>query len=121
MSNPATLKAFINYGAANFPADKYDLILWDHGGGPKGGFGVDEHRDDSDDWLAPETMSFASIVDALSDNAVTDANSDGTLDGKFDFINFDACLMNSVELALAMADYTDYYIASAETEPGYGQ
>ena len=121
MSDPATLKAFINYGAANFPADKYDLILWDHGGGPKGGFGVDEHRDESDDWLAPETMSFASIVDALSDNAVTDANSDGTLDGKFDFINFDACLMNSVELALVIADYTDYYIASAETEPGYGQ
>ena len=29
--------------------------------------------------------------------------------------------MNSVELALAMADYTDYYIASAETEPGFGQ
>ena len=121
MSDPATLKAFINYAATNYPADKYDLILWDHGGGPKLGFGVDEHRDDSGNSSAPEIMSFASIVDALSDNAVTDANGDGTLDGKFDFINFDACLMNSVELALAMADYTDYYIASAETEPGYGQ
>ena len=121
MSDPDTLKAFINYGAQNYPADKYDLILWDHGGGPQGGFGVDEHSDDSDDWLAPDIMSFAGIVDALSDNNVVDSNSDGEPDGKFDFINFDACLMNSVELALAMADYTDYYIASAETEPGYGQ
>ena len=122
MSNPATLKAFIDYGVTYYPADKYDLILWDHGGGPKDGFGVDEHRDDSDDWRAPSTMSFDAIVEALSDNAVTnnDADGDGKMD-KFDFIDFDACLMNSVELALAMADYTDYYIASAETEPGYGQ
>ncbi len=122
MSNPDTLKAFIDYGVANYPADKYDLILWDHGGGPKGGFGVDEHRDDSDDWLTPSTMSFDAIVEALSDNAVSnnDADGDGEMD-KFDFIDFDACLMNSVELALVMADYADYYIASAETEPGYGQ
>ena len=122
MSDPATLKAFINYAVTNYPAEKYDLILWDHGGGPKGGFGVDEHHDDSDDWLAPSIMSFSGIVDALSDNDVTnnDVDGDGEKD-KFDFVNFDACLMNSVELALAMADYTDYYIASAETEPGYGQ
>lgn len=122
MSDPATLKAFINYGATNYPADKYDLILWDHGGGPSGGFGVDEHRDDLfDSWNYPDTMSFAGIAEALSENSVVDSDGDGTPDGKFDFVNFDACLMNSVELALAMADYTDYYIASAETEPGYGQ
>ena len=122
MSDPETLKAFINYGAAKYPADKYDLILWDHGGGPKGGFGSDDHRDDLNDWSIPSVMSFGGIIEALADNAVTNTDTDG--DGKkdkFDFIDFDACLMNSVELALAMADYTDYYIASAETEPGYGQ
>ena len=122
MSDPATLKAFINYGVTNFPAEKYDLILWDHGGGPVGGFGVDEHKDDLNDWNAPSIMSFAGIVEALSDNAVTNADADGDgMKDKFDFIDFDACLMNSVELALVMADYTDYYIASAEVEPGYGQ
>ena len=121
MSDPDTLKAFINFGAANYPADKYDLILWDHGGGPKGGFGSDDHHDDLNDWSVPSIMSFADIVEALADNNVVDSNNDSEPDGKFDFIDFDACLMNSVELALAMADYTDYYIASAETEPGYGQ
>ena len=122
MSDPDTLKAFIDFGAEHYPADKYDLILWDHGGGPKGGFGVDEHQSESDDWNAPSIMSFANIMEALSDNAVTrnDEDGDGEKD-RFDFIDFDACLMNSVELALAVADYTDYYIASAETEPGYGQ
>ncbi|MBR2547497.1 MAG: hypothetical protein IKF07_04825 [Eubacterium sp.] len=122
MSDPDTLKAFIDYGVNNYPAEKYDLILWDHGGGPEGGYGVDEHYYESEAEGAQEIMSFAGIVDALSDNAVTknDADGDGKKD-KFDFIDFDACLMNSIELALAISDYTDYYIASAETEPGYGQ
>ena len=114
MTDPEVLKAFINYGVMNYPAEKYDLILWDHGGGPTGGYGLDEH----DYW---SYMTFADIIDALSDNLVVDANSDSVPDGKFDFIDFDACLMSSVELCFALADYTDYYIASPETEPGYGQ
>lgn len=114
MTDPETLKAFINYGVMNYPAEKYDLILWDHGGGPTGGFGQDEH----DYWVY---MTFADIIDALSDNLVVDADSDGVPDGRFDFIDFDACLMSSVELCFALADSTDYYIASPETEPGYGQ
>ena len=39
---------------------------------------------------------------------------------EFDFIGFDACLMATVETALAMAPYADYLIASEETEPGVG-
>ena len=114
MTDPEVLKAFINYGVMNYPAEMYDLILWDHGGGPTGGYGLDEH----DYWSC---MTFADIVDAVSDNLVVDKNSDGVIDGKFDFIDFDACLMSSVELCFALADYSDYYIASPETEPGYGQ
>ena len=115
MSDPKVLKTFLNYGAKNYPAEKYDLILWDHGGGPTGGFGVDEHD------LKRSTMSFSGIVDALSDNAVVDRDGDGAVDGKFDFVDFDACLMSSIELQLVLADYTDYYISSPETEPGFGQ
>lgn len=115
MSDPETLKAFINYCHDNYPAEKYDLILWDHGGGPTGGFGVDQHDEDE------ETMPFDGLIKAFSDNKVTDSDSDGKQDGRFDFIDFDACLMSSVELTLVFAKYTDYYIASPETEPGYGQ
>ena len=114
MTDPEVLKAFINYGVMNYPAERYDLILWDHGGGPTGGYGLDEH----DYW---RYMTFADIIDAVSDNLVVDADSDGVTDGRFDFIDFDACLMSSVELCFALADYSDYYIASPETEPGYGQ
>lgn len=108
MSHPELLKDFINYCAENYPAEKYDLILWDHGSGPLGGFANDEGA-----FFAE--MYFGEILDAFSDNAVT---KDG---GKFDFVNFDACLMGSVEFALAFADCMDYYIASPETIPGYGE
>ena len=115
MSDPDTLKAFINFGVENYPAEKYDLILWDHGSGPQGGFGSDEHFEREEHEEALMRMPTAGIMEALSDNAVT---KDG---GKFDFVDFDACLMSSIELALLISDYTDYYIASADTEPGYGQ
>ena len=34
MTNPDNLTNFINYAYDKYPADYYDLILWDHGGGP---------------------------------------------------------------------------------------
>ena len=115
MSDPETLKSFINFCVQYAPAEKYDLILWDHGGGPTYGFGMDEHELVSSFWDSRSLMSFPQIMDALSDNDVTKGG------GKFDFVDFDACLMSSVELDLVLADYMDYYIASPETEPGYGQ
>ena len=111
MTDPKVLKAFINYGVENYPAEKYDLILWDHGGGPTGGFAVDENSETS------QTMSMLGIMDALKDNDLV-RNGDGD---KFDFVDFDACLMSSVEYVYSLADFMDYYIASPETEPGYGQ
>lgn len=38
----------------------------------------------------------------------------------FDFIMFDACFMQSVEVAYALRGYTDYYIASPTETPGPG-
>lgn len=121
MSDPKTLKAFIDYGVASFPAEKYNLVLWDHGEGPAYCYAIDEHADRQEDGR-PLMMTFPQIVEALSDNAVTNNDADGdSVRDKFDFIDFDACLMGSVELTLAISEYADRYIASAEVEPGFGQ
>ena len=103
MTNPATLSAFIQKTAQNFPADRYGLILWDHGSGSVSGYGYDE--------LNPRSgsMSLAGINQALTNGGV-----------KFDFVGFDACLMATVETALMLDAHADYMIASEETEPGYG-
>lgn len=42
MTDPTTLTSFIKYCSSNFPANRNQLILWDHGGGSVSGYGYDE-------------------------------------------------------------------------------
>jgi hypothetical protein len=103
MTDPGTLAGYIQWCAKNYPASRYELILWDHGGGSVSGYGYDEK------FASSGSMSLAGLDSALS-----------AADVKFDFIGFDACLMATVETALTMSQYADYLIASEETEPGVG-
>ena len=100
---PGTLASFIKYCAQNFPADRNDLIFWDHGGGSVSGYGYDEKNSRAG------AMDLAEINTALRDGGV-----------KFDFIGFDACLMATAENALMLSSHGDYLIASEEVEPGTG-
>ncbi|MBQ9411801.1 MAG: peptidase C11 [Oscillospiraceae bacterium] len=103
MTDPETLSWFIRYCAENYPANRNELILWDHGGGSVSGYGYDEKNSRSG------SMGLAGIASALKNGGVT-----------FDFIGFDACLMATVETGLMLDPYADYMIASEETEPGIG-
>ena len=103
MTDPSTLVSFIEYGTSNFPADRTDLILWDHGGGSLSGYGYDEKNASSG------SMTLSVLQKALKTAGKT-----------FDFIGFDACLMATVETGLMLDDYADYMVASEETEPGIG-
>lgn len=103
MTDPNTLSDFIRYSADNFPANRNILILWDHGGGSIVGYGMDENYPNSPS-LSPDLLK-----KALANAGV-----------KFDFIGFDACLMANLETALALEPFSDYLIASEETEPGQG-
>ncbi len=103
MVDADTLTEFIRYGRQNFPADRYMLIMWDHGGGSISGYGYDELF----------TGSGTMALDAF-DGALKAAGC------KFDFIGFDACLMAGLETALVSEQYADYLIASEATEPGTG-
>ncbi len=101
MVDPNTLVDFIKYCAKNYPADRYMLIMWDHGGGAISGYGYDQ--------TASGTMTLDKINNALKKGGV-----------KFDFIGFDACLMATLETAVVTEPYADYLIASEEAEPGTG-
>ncbi len=103
MTKPETLTKFIKWCAKRYPANRNELILWDHGGGSVTGFGYDEKYPRSG------SMSLAGINEALKASGVT-----------FDFIGFDACLMATLESGLMLDSYADYMIASEETEPGIG-
>ena len=103
MTEPDVLSGYIKWCVKNYPASRYELILWDHGGGSVSGYGYDEK------FASSGSMSLSGLDEALKDAGV-----------KFDFIGFDACLMATAETALTMARYADYLIASEETEPGVG-
>ena len=106
MAEPQNLTDFIVWTKENYPADRYMLVLWDHGGGFASGYGVDDLNKRAD---GKELLSASEIIDAI-----------GNADVKFDVIGFDACLMQNIEYANALEPYADYYLASEETEPGTG-
>ena len=43
MTQAKTLTEFVNYVTSNYESNYYDLILWDHGGGPIYGYRRDEN------------------------------------------------------------------------------
>ncbi|MCI1722448.1 MAG: clostripain-related cysteine peptidase [Lachnospiraceae bacterium] len=103
MTDPDTLSSFIKWCRQNYEASRYELICWDHGGGTLSGYGYDEKYPNDG------SMTIDKIGEALQ-----------AADVQFDFIGFDACLMANLSTALTVEPYADYFIASEETEPGYG-
>lgn len=105
MGEAQTLVDFLNFSHAAYPAKHYSLIFWDHGSGPIQGFCYDE--------------VFQDIVELRELKAALDASAFKE-EARLDWIGFDACLMASVEMAGLLSNYTDYLIASQETESGAG-
>ena len=102
MARPETLSDFVRWGAENYPAKKYALVLWDHGGGSKTGMFIDELFDG-------DFMYLDELGTALKDSGV-----------HLEAILFDACLMAGLETAAAVSDYADWMIASEELVAGKG-
>lgn len=105
IGDAGTLTSFIDFCMTAFPADKYGLILWNHGGGSIAGYGVDEN-------FNYDGLSLLELNLALEKSQASST--------KLEFIGFDACLMATVETAAIAQDYAHYLIASEELEPGYG-
>lgn len=94
MGDADTLKKFINYCKANYKADKYVLIMANHGGGAKEKLknNQDVNRaicwDDSHyDGNSPDCLYMGEISDTL------------TQEQSVDVLAFDACLMGTAEVA----------------------
>lgn len=102
MGDPETLKAFMDYCYDNYPADIYDIILWDHGGGPVGGYGHDDRFN--------SMMRLNQLVSAFADSKLIKVGK------KFNLIDFDACLMSNVTIITALGAFADYLVLSPEVE-----
>ncbi|MBP6788469.1 MAG: hypothetical protein KA170_12825, partial [Candidatus Promineofilum sp.] len=119
MSDPQTLVDFVTWGIQEFPADKYVLIMSDHGMGWPGG------------WTDPEprtaVRSNIPLARALGDalylqdiDAALQAIRDQTGLDAFELVGMDACLMGHMEVFTMMAPHSRYAVASQEVEPAVG-
>lgn len=99
MSQPETLSNFLRWGVTAYPAQRYILVLWNHGGGTLRGYGHDEMNN-------TKTMMLDELDQAF-----------GWADVQFDLVGFDACLMATMSTAYMLEDYSDYLLASEELEP----
>ena len=106
MGESATLSDFLTWGVKNYPADHMALILWDHGGGSISGVCFDERNQNNSLYLRELDQALATAYAKMWD--------------KFEFVGFDACLMSTLETANVLASYSDFMIASQESEPANG-
>jgi len=119
MADGRTLVEFVTWAMANYPADKYALILSDHGMGWPGGW-----SDPTASGTGGATVPLAQrlgdqlFLDEL-DQALGTIRQQTGLD-KFELIGMDACLMGHLEVFSALEPHARYAVASQETEPAVG-
>lgn len=115
LDNPAHLTEFINEAKANMPADKYILILWNHGQE----FGLsDKAVQDS----YPEGTRAVLFDDNTGTSMSTFEIEKGIKDAgaKLDLVYLDLCNMGMAEVYYQLKDCTKYVMAAANPTPGFG-
>jgi Clostripain family len=105
--DPKVLAEFISWGIQKYPARRYGLIMWDHGGQWDGGFGGDE-TNEGGGMTVPDMRRAIQAGMAQSQQK------------KFEFMSFDTCLMGGIELLASFADLASLYIANPELDFGDG-
>ncbi len=115
MGNPDTLVNFVEWGMKNYPANKYAVILWNHGGGWRKVGDAGSFKGIIYDDSANDHLTEAEVVEAFQ-RIYTYNDSK-----KLEFIGFDACLMGSVEVCDDLKNFSKYYASSERSEwaPGW--
>ncbi len=98
MGDPSTLKKFIKYCKANYPASDYALILSNHGGGvkKKSSSLTESTADSSLDFTKSICWDETSSNDFLYTGEISDTL---TSDETVQLFGLDACFMSSIEFA----------------------
>ena len=110
MGDPAVLADFISWGIQSFPANRYALIVWDHGAGWSGiAYDGDAPTFDNGDHISLPDLEGA-LAQGLADAGVP----------ALDVIGFDACLMGQLDVFQAVRPFARYAVGSEELTPGLG-
>jgi hypothetical protein len=111
MGDPQTLIDFASWAIINYPAKKYLLVIWNHGGGFRS---LSLSKDIAwDDTSGGDKITMPELEYALS--AINNQ-----IGKKIEIVGMDACLMAMTEVAYQIKDYADILVTSEEIEPGDG-
>lgn len=107
MGDGSTLQSFLEWGFTNYPAKKYGVFMWNHGGAMDGCCFDDNYEKASNgNGLLPHELSAA----------VTAARNSKGISSNLEFIAYDACLMAVQDIAEWNSHNFNYMISSQETE-----
>jgi hypothetical protein len=111
MGRAQTLREFVDWGTQNFPAERYCLVLWNHGSGWRSqrAAGASIRRGVSYD---DQTNSHINTIELPGAIALPGR--------KWDLLAFDSSLMQMVEVAYEVKDVAAYIAGSEESPPGEG-
>lgn len=110
VDDPSVMAEAIRTAFTLYPADRYGVVFWDHGGSWTGGFGGDSQN---------RTRSAASSIGAP---AIATAIRSGlsragvTRTPPLEFIAFDACLMGAVEVVSPLSTVAKVFLGEAELD-----
>ncbi len=100
MGDKDTLVNFLNVCYERYSAERYDLVLWDHGGGPNKGVCQDA-------LFKSDMLTVPELCEALSESPFSKQH--------LDILAFNACLMGSAEVANALVPYARYMVAGEDS------
>ena len=115
MGNPQTLADFLTWGVKNYPAKKYAVVVWNHGNGWQGVSYDDNPRTYLNMPMLRQGLEAMNVAIAQQ-RGISRAN--GPM---IDVINFDACLMSTLEVAYELKGVAKYLVGSQFLEPGEGE
>ncbi len=119
MASGETLVDFVTWAIQTYPADKYALILSDHGMGWPGGWSDHTSREGGDSRI-PLSASLGDHLYLMEmEQALGEIREQTGID-QLELVGMDACLMSHLEVFSALRSHARYAVASQETEPSLG-
>jgi hypothetical protein len=119
-----SLRGFVSWGIARYPADHYAVIVWGHGLGwrpsPDGGAApIRYEKAGASGGIAfDDTQGTVLDIPALG-RALRAASHERLGDRPFDLYASDACLMQSIEVAGELTGSARFVVGSEQTEDDY--
>ncbi|MCG8572160.1 MAG: clostripain-related cysteine peptidase [Spirochaetes bacterium] len=119
MGTAETLTFFIDKAITYYPANKYSLIISNHGDGARSSSTLPSSPALSRGGVSDDTDNGYLYLDQFRE-AFAEVSAKNLSVDKLDIISFDCCLMATTEVAYELRNYGEYFVASMANESGYG-